>query len=321
MVLTVTLNPLLERRLSYDSISLDKINRNGIEEIKGGGKGINVSRQLNLLKVDNLAFTFLGGTNGKLFRNSISDEKINFTSIKTNAETRSASIIIDRNKQSVLSFFSKNNPLAESEIEEFKSKLEKMIVNYEIIVFSGSAPCEKSAAIIPFGISAANKLDKISVCDTYGSHLEECLKASPSIIHNNVEELENSLDISLSSEEKKLSLLTKLYSYGIKQAFITDGGKEIYASNFDFHYSVENPIVDAVDSTGCGDAFTAGIVHGWHNDLTFNEMLATAVSLGVKNAETFDVCNIKFDEISSLKNKVKINPVGKKIKTINDSPR
>ena len=38
MILTVTLNPLLERRFTYNEIHSGKENRNGIEEKKAGGK-------------------------------------------------------------------------------------------------------------------------------------------------------------------------------------------------------------------------------------------------------------------------------------------
>ncbi len=98
MILTVTLNPLLERRFTYDKIHPGTENRNGVEEKKAGGKGINVSRQLNQLNIDNLSFTFLGGVNGKILKEVIDNEGIKIISIKTKNETREAVIIIEKNK-------------------------------------------------------------------------------------------------------------------------------------------------------------------------------------------------------------------------------
>ena len=60
MILTVTLNPLLEKRLEFQSVELGKDQRAKNEFYAAGGKGINVSRQLNLLGVKNSAFTWLG---------------------------------------------------------------------------------------------------------------------------------------------------------------------------------------------------------------------------------------------------------------------
>ena len=77
MVLTVTINPLLERRYEYQKVSLHHQNRNGVVTLQAGGKGINVSRQLNELNVQNIALTFLGGANGKAFREAINKDLVN----------------------------------------------------------------------------------------------------------------------------------------------------------------------------------------------------------------------------------------------------
>ena len=146
-----------------------------------------------------------------------------------------------------------------------------MIEMCEMVIFSGSSPCEETDSIFPFGINIANKLDKISICDTYGKHLNDCLEAEPTIIHNNISEIENSLSLNLKKENDKLDFLNHLYKKGIKQAYLTDGANQIYASNFDFHFKIENPTIKAIDATGSGDAFTAGIVYAWHNNLTFKK--------------------------------------------------
>ena len=172
MILTVTINPLLERRYFFPRVFPRKGNRNGRVELTAGGKGINISRQLNNLKIENLSFTFLGGTNGKLLKDLLFKEKINFTSVKTVNETRDAALIFNESDKSLTTFFGSNTIITEKESVEFKSKLEKIIQNSEMVVFSGSSPCTAADSIFPFGIEAANKYDKISVCDTYGNHLK-----------------------------------------------------------------------------------------------------------------------------------------------------
>ena len=195
-----------------------------------------------------------------------------------------------------------------------------MIQNCEIVIFSGSSPCEEADKIFPAGIEMANKYDKISICDTYGSHLENCYSASPGIVHNNVEEVVNSLHINLNDERDKLFFLDSLYGKGIKQVYLTDGDKNVYASNFDFHYKVSVPIVKGVDSTGSGDAFVAGIAYGWHNNFVFDEQVKFATALGAVNAQMFDVCNVPIDVARKLVESVEVHPIGKKIKTIDDTP-
>src|SRR3990172_1749685 len=287
MILTVTLNPLLEHRLAYKVLHIGKENRSAIENYKAGGKGINVSRQLNIFSVDNLAFTFLGGSNGKLLKKLLTEEKINFTSISTHSETRSSAIIIDESTKSITSYFGNDPQLSLVEAEEFKLKLEKMIQNCEIVVFSGSSPCKDTDSIFPFGIQAANKYDKISVCDTYGNHLKDCIEASPTILHNNIDEVEKSLNVPLRSEREMIDY----------QRFL-----------------------DTINSTGSGDSFAAGIVYAWHRNLPFEESLIIASSLGAANAAKYDVCNVTLEEVNAIKNKIEVIPLGKKMRLIDVKP-
>jgi 1-phosphofructokinase family hexose kinase len=320
MILTVTINPLLERRYYYQSIDLSSVNRNGKLVTQAGGKGINVNRQLNKLGVKNIAMLFTGGTNGKLMRETLHNEKINFSEIITKSETRDSAIIIDHSAAKIYSFFGTNALISSSEAREFILKMEKAIGACEIVVFSGSSPCREADSIFVEGINTANKLDKISICDTYGVLLQDCYDASPTIIHNNIDEIKSSLQIKLQSETDHLNFLNMLYKKGIKQAYITDSRNQFYASNFDFHYKVTPPEISSVDSTGSGDAFVAGIVYGWHYKYTFEQQVSFATALGVSNSKSLDVCNVEIDNANLLAKKIHIKTVGKRLKEIDDSP-
>jgi 1-phosphofructokinase family hexose kinase len=321
MVLTVTLNPLLERRMSFSEIVLGKENRNGKEILKVGGKGINVSRQLNRLGVDTVAFTILGGENGKIIKELLFKENIKNTSVRTKLETRESFIIKDDKTRAITSYFGENKILETEEVEEFKQKLEKIIQNCEIVVFSGSSPCPAADSIFPYGIELAKKHDKISVCDTYGSALAACIEKGPTVIHNNVEEIENSLGKKLASEKEITDFLKYLYSKGVKQSFITNGAKQTYASNFDFHYQITgDELKDVCDSTGSGDAFTSGIVYGLENDLTFKETVVLAAKLGAANAKSFEACNIAQEELDGFAYNAKVLEIGKKMKILDVTP-
>ncbi len=320
MILTVTINPILERRFTFEKIISGGRNRQGVEELKAGGKGINVSRQLNRLSVQNITFTFLGGNNGKLLRDVLSHEGINFTFVRTTSETRNSVLTIDRSLNVVTTFFGLNAEISKEEVDEFKTKLEKMIQNCEAVVFSGSSPCKITDSIFPFGIETANKYDKISICDTYGDHLKECIESSPTIIHNNIDEIEESLRITLFSEKEKCDYLDFLYSRDIKQAYLTDGEKETYCSNFDYHFKVKNPDVKSLDPTGSGDSFVAGIAYGWHNNLTFENSLLVASSLGTANAISFDTSDVLLKDAEAFYDSISIQPIGKKMKIVHVSP-
>nr|MDA3859658.1 PfkB family carbohydrate kinase [Melioribacteraceae bacterium] len=181
-------------------------------------------------------------------------------------------------------------------------------------------PNKEAASIITYGIELANELDKTSILDTYGEHLQECINAKPTLLHNNVEELESSLNIKLDNEDKKVNFLKELYEKGIKLAFITNGAKATYASKFDFIYKIQSQKVKAIDATGSGDAFVAGIAYGLEKALVFDEFLRIASALGGINATCWDVCMVTLKDIQEIVNTVTVKPIGKKLKLIDDSP-
>ncbi len=320
MILTLTLNPLLEHRLFFNSVSLGKSNRSQKEIFYAGGKGINVSRQLNYLGVINSAFTFLGGSNGKLLRHCMTEDKIEFSAASSKAETRTADVVIEKGQKRVTTFFGSNSIITPEEVSEFKIKLEKMIQNCSIVVLAGSSPCDAANDIFPYAIELANKHDKISILDTYGAHFQSCINAAPTVIHNNIDELEKSLNISLKDEKDKLEFLDQLYSKKIKLAFLTDEADPAYISKFNFHYKIIPPKVDVYDATGSGDAFVAGIAYGLENSLVFDEFVKIAAALGAANATKIETCEVSMHEIENYVGEVQILPIGKKMKIIDDSP-
>ncbi|MCF8243156.1 MAG: 1-phosphofructokinase [Melioribacteraceae bacterium] len=320
MVLTVTLNPLLEKRLHFPCIKTGQVNRSSKVEYKSGGKGINVSRQLNTLGISNHALTFLGGLNGKSLRHILTEEKIEHVIVSTHDETRWGCLILEDSENRITSYFSPNSEITQRESDEFKSKLEKMIPNYSAIIFAGSSPSKFTDDIFPFGIEIANQHDKITVLDTYGEHLKACIEKAPMVIHNNIGEVEKSLQLELFNEKKRIKYLEYLYNKGVKLGFLTNGRESFYASKFDFHYKVTPPDVSVIDATGSGDAFTAGIIYGMENAMVFDEFVKTAVSLGAANAAKWDVCNSSEEEMRMFYDSVIIEPVGKKMKIIDDSP-
>ncbi|MEK6553554.1 MAG: PfkB family carbohydrate kinase [Bacteroidota bacterium] len=321
MILTVTLNPLLERRLFFDSVELGKSNRSEKEFFTSGGKGINVSKQLNSLSEKNSALTFLGGNNGKILRHCFTRDKIDFTVVSTKSETRSDEIIIEEKNNRVTTYFSLNSNITVEEAADFKHKLDKMIQNCSIVVFAGSSPCIATDDIFPYGIELANRYDKISILDTYGSHLMNCINAGPTVIHNNVDEVERSLGITLHDEKEKLEYLHQLYAKNIKLMFLSDGAKSLYAEKFDFNYKVDPPKVNVRDATGSGDAFVAGIAYGLENSLVFDEFLKIGIALGAANASKLTTCDVTIEEMNSYIEQVKVSTIGKKMKIIDDSPR
>lgn len=313
MVITVTLNPILEHRFTYSVHNDSPLLRGGIYRRAAGGKGINVSRQLKELGIKNTALIFTGGESGRLLKSCLTDEGISFTSVQTAEETRSASVIEFRDTGKVRSFFSENRPVSGSETAEFIKRLEKLITMADVVIFSGSAPDNASADIIKKGIELCAASDKISFLDTYGTHLEECIKLAPTIVHNNFEEA-GLID---AGEQQIIEYLNKMNDSGVKISLLTNGEKEVYASNFGFMYKVTPPAVNTADATGSGDAFCAGFISGVQNSFVFADSLKYAVSIAASNAAMWDVCKVKAADAGRFTGQIEVSTIGDKMNLLN----
>ena len=61
MIYTVTLNPSIDFIVRIDKVEIGEVNRMESDDKFAGGKGINVSRILQRLGIDNTATGFIGG--------------------------------------------------------------------------------------------------------------------------------------------------------------------------------------------------------------------------------------------------------------------
>jgi 1-phosphofructokinase family hexose kinase len=322
MIATVTLNPLLERRLEYERVVLGETHRPLGETYAAGGKGINVSRQLRKLGVDSLAFTVLGGANGKRMRRLLKDEGIEFVAVASKSDSRSAALAIDRSAPSVTAFFGPDADPTDEDADELIDRLRKALNTCDILVLSGSSPNETTDRVFPTIIEEANLEGKTTVLDTYGRHLSACLDAEPTATHNNVQELAASLGLPLDSETDKRRALDELTRRGVKRVLLTDGARSAYVSNFGYHYKLTPPEVAEVDPVGSGDAFVAGVVYGWTSELVFiDETLPIAAALGAANARRLDACAVEREEWEPLVEAARVETVGKKMKQVDVTPR
>ncbi len=320
MILIITLNPLLEKRYFVEKLEISKTHRVEKYKFSAGGKGINVGRELNKLGLENLSIVPIGGNTGKIYRHTIENEKISFSAISVKSELRTGTVIVEKGKR-VTSFIEPGFPLSSDDISKIKEKINKMIENASTVVFAGSVPNKESAEIICSGINWANQLDKVTLLDTYGTHLKSCVKSSPMIIHNNIEEVSKSLNIPLKKEKEVLDYLKSLYESGVKIAVLTDGENPAYALKFGYYYKIYPPKITEIDSTGSGDSFVAGLIYGLEKDLVFSETLRIATALGTLNAATISVSTVEKDDCDKLVPLVKIEEIGDKMKVIDDSPR
>ncbi|MDR6736244.1 PfkB family carbohydrate kinase [Sphingobacterium sp. 2149] len=94
-ILTITLNPSVDKSTSVQHIVLEKKLRYEKPVYELGGGGINVSRALKRLGLASTALFTSGGKTGNMLENLLKLEDIDIDPIRVNGETREKFIVID----------------------------------------------------------------------------------------------------------------------------------------------------------------------------------------------------------------------------------
>ncbi len=142
MIITVTMNPAIDKTAELDTFVHEGLNRlqNPISDV--GGKGINVSKTIHALGGESIATGFLAGNNGKMIQETLRIQGIKTDFLFVEGETRVNLKVIEPG--GVLTELNEPGPTISKEIvEELIQKLESYATPRKSICPSGK--CSKGS--------------------------------------------------------------------------------------------------------------------------------------------------------------------------------
>src|SRR5688500_652048 len=95
MILTITLNPAVDKSTTADKLIPEKKLRCSDMIVEAGGGGINVSKAIKKLGGESLAIFPNGGINGKVLENNLKDLGIRYVNIPVEADTRENIVVTE----------------------------------------------------------------------------------------------------------------------------------------------------------------------------------------------------------------------------------
>ncbi|HPE67995.1 MAG TPA: 1-phosphofructokinase family hexose kinase [Thermotogota bacterium] len=144
-ILTVTLNPALDREVIIPNFQLNQLHRIFNREnmiMDPGGKGINVSMMLSSLGIPSLAMGFLGGYTGRVIleelRRRFKDVTTNF--VRMEEESRENLAIVDEMNHSITEINAMGPTIMEEDLLHFLRLYQTAVSHTKISLISGSAP-------------------------------------------------------------------------------------------------------------------------------------------------------------------------------------
>lgn len=308
MLLTITLNPSIDRRYSTKGFEKGKIFRTDDFQYTPGGKGINVSKVIKALDEPVVATGFLGGRAGSFIKEKLDEMNITSDFISIKGETRSCIAILsdDGSQTEIL----EPGPLIlQEDMERFVCLYEKLIVDTDLVCASGSLPRGLSLDTYKVLIQLANKQGKKFILDTSGEALKQGIEAKPYLIKPNREELESLIGKSICSENDIIKAAKSIINKGISIVAVSLGEEGSLVFNDNYMYRVKTPKINAINPVGSGDSMIGGFAVSIKRNYDFEDMLRLAAACGTANAMEEETGKVDINKVNKLMDEIIIEKV------------
>lgn len=279
MIYTITLNPAIDYHMTLDNFEIGTTNRSSGEQLKLGGKGINVSTVLTNLGLKNTALGFIAGFTGVeletgLRQNGLSTDFIHLPQGMTRINVKLGGIAETE--------INANGPLIDE--ESFNKLLKKLenLTETDYLILAGGLPSCLPADTYEKIMQRADKAT--TIVDTNGSLLLNCLKYRPFLIKPNHKELGDLFDCNIDLADKDcidnaLRYAHKLQAMGARNVCVSLSyrGALLLSEKGDYYYEC-GKTGTVVDSVGAGDSMVAGFLAGYINSSDYSNALKYGIA-------------------------------------------
>lgn len=282
MIYTVTLNPSLDYMAEVSNFQMRKTNRTIREELKAGGKGINVSLLLKNLERESLALGFVGGFTGEEILRQIDEQGIPNRFVKVAGGNSRINIKLVKEEGTEING---QGPMISAEEEAILLEQFKQVEAGDIVIMSGSIPPSLPWDWYLKVMKILQKKDVLVVLDTVGEGLLNAAEYAPFLIKPNHHELSQLFGVSLTKRQEVVPYGKKLQKMGFRNVLISMAGEGAVLLTEDRQvFSAEAPQGILQNSVGAGDAMVAGFVTGWLEKKDYEWAFQLAVASGSASA-------------------------------------
>lgn len=261
MIYTVTFNPSLDYTIRIKNFEVGTLNRTNYEEIRVGGKGVNVSIVLTSLGVENIALGFIAGFTGDQIESGMQQLGCKTEFIRLPQGFSRINIKLQDETETEMNGM--GPAVSISECERFMMNIKRLKPG-DTLVLSGSIPSSMPQDMYEQILDAVDT-DKIRVVvDTSSNLLRRTLAYHPFLIKPNLIELGELFGRSLIDYDDIVGCAKHLQEEGARNVLVSMGSAgAILVTDEGQVFSAPAPSGDLVDSIGAGDAMVAGFLAGY----------------------------------------------------------
>jgi 1-phosphofructokinase family hexose kinase len=261
MILTVTLNPALDRTMIVPNFQSGLRHRATETVILPGGKGINVARAAKALGRPVIATGFIGGRKGDQIVADLNDEGILCDFVRVAGESRISTAVVDPTSGVVTEINEQGPEVQPYDLSLLIEKLDYLGKAADVVVFAGSVPPGLEDECYGGLIEHARGMGLVTFFYTYSDPMRLGLKARPDYVFPKMVEAENIIGYEFTGVDDQVSAARTLQEMGGGSVIIThrygcvaqlahEEGNRTFVGTM--------PSVEVVSPLGWNDALVAG---------------------------------------------------------------
>jgi 1-phosphofructokinase len=308
MIVTVTMNPAIDKTVLVPGFRVGATNRATVDGITVGGKGINVARTLRRLGCEVLATGFLANDEGSGVATTLAQQGMTADFIQVHGETRVNLKVIDTLAATETEINEPGFAVPAAAIRALDDKLQALAARAEVMIFSGSLPPGAPADLYARFIALAKRAGVRTVLDTAGVALGQGIGAQPDLVKPNRAEAEELLGARLLDERDLLSAARRLMDLGASSVVLSLGTDGALSASPAGIWRSRLPDLPARRTVGAGDAMVAALAYGLLRELPPDEALHLATAASCAAATGAGPAPL-LDEIAALLPQVTVTAV------------
>jgi 1-phosphofructokinase len=283
VIVTVALNPAVDKVLIVRGFRPGATNRAAIDRVDVGGKGINVALNLRRFGCEVMATGFVGADDRYGIPATLNRSGIETDFVTVPGETRVNLKLIDPLSGAETEINEPGLAVPPQSIEALATRLRTLSRRASVIVFSGSLPPEVPADLYARLIALARAEGVRTVLDTAGAALAHGVSAGPDLAKPNRAEAEELLDASIGDEESLVAAASSILAVGARSVVLSLGADGALSASAAQMCRARPPAVAVRSTVGAGDAMVAALAYGLMKSLSLSDALrlATAASCAV----------------------------------------
>jgi 6-phosphofructokinase 2 len=279
MILTVTLNPCIDKSSIVDEMEPEsKLRCTEIVHEPGGG-GINVSKALKKLGAASVALFPAGGNNGNMLCNLLDAEGIPFHGVDTKVETRENWVVLETDKNRQYRFTFPGREVEESTIHTLVDQIRSFSPTY--VVASGSLPPGLPDYFYGLIVKNAAAVGARCIVDTSGPALSALKGKGAYLIKPNIGELCKMLQVDELADEEVSAAAQQVIADGYAEVVAVSMGPQgaWLVTREEKHFAAA-PKVEKRSTVGAGDSMVAGMTFMLQQQRPIQEVISFGVACG-----------------------------------------